>query len=133
MIELSKARKVIEKIDQSPSKVQDIINESEYGICITDDKGNFKYVSDRYTHVYGYTREDLIGKSFTMVVPEGDQTYMQELHDKFIAEGAEISRAWEVVGKGGKKLKIFADALFINSLGDGNAYKVTFVMPADKA
>ncbi|MGF1532949.1 MAG: PAS domain-containing protein [Bernardetiaceae bacterium] len=126
MISLTKARKIIEQIDAAPNKVQDIINESEYGICITDEKGNFRFVSDRYTEIYGYGRNELIGNSFTMIVPTQDKGYLQDLHDKFISEGAEISRVWEVQGKGGKAIKIFADALFTSSL-DGRPHKVTFV------
>lgn len=131
MISLSKARKIVEDIDANPGNVQRVIDGSEYGICITDQNGTFRFVSDYYTKVYGYTRAELIGNSFTMIVPSQDKDYLQNLHDQFINEGAEISQAWEVERKGGKKLKIFADALFTSSLG--GPHKVTFVEPQDKS
>lgn len=128
MVSLAKARKIIEEINAKPDQVQEVINASQYGICITDGDGLFRYVSDYYTEIYGYSRNDLIGNSFTMIVPSKDKDYLKGLHDQFINEGAEISRAWEVEGKGGKKMKIFADALFTSAI-NGKPHKVTFVEP----
>ncbi len=129
MISLLKTRQIRDEINNDPSKVQEIIESSNYGICITDENGNFKFVNDNYEKIYGYTRTELVGNHFTMIVPEDYREYLKDLHDKFIEQGAEISRMWTVQGKDGNPMKIFADARYTNKI-DSRPHKITFVEKA---
>lgn len=129
MISLLKTREIRDKINAKPEDVQQIINSSEYGICITDENGVFRHVNDNYTSIYGYAREELLGNKFTMIVPEEAREYLMQLHDKFIQQGAEISRMWTVQGKDGTTMKIFADARYTDKLNN-KPHKITFVEKA---
>jgi two-component system CheB/CheR fusion protein len=129
MISLLKTREIRDRINAKPEDVQQIINSSEYGICITDENGVFRHVNDNYTEIYGYAREDLLGNKFTMIVPEEAREYLMQLHDKFIQQGAEISRMWTVQGKDGTPMKIFADARYTDKLNN-KPHKITFVEKA---
>ncbi len=64
-----------------------------------------------------------------MVVPSQNKAYLENLHEQFITDKAEISRAWEVEKKGGELIKIFADALFTRAF-DNKPHKLTFVQMA---
>jgi len=129
MISLLKTREIRDRINAKPEDVQQIINSSEYGICITDENGVFRHVNNNYTSIYGYAREELLGNKFTMIVPEEAREYLMQLHDKFIQQGAEISRMWTVQGKDGTPMKIFADARYTDKLNN-KPHKITFVEKA---
>jgi len=104
-----------------------IIQSTPSGICITDEKGFFEYVNPAYCTIYGFQLDELIGKHFTMVVPESHKSWLIELHDKFIAGTNEVRGEWPVRNKNGEELFILADAVRIFGM-DGRPKKVTFVV-----
>ncbi len=128
MINLSKTKKIKDLINEDPENHQAIINESEYGICITDEKGHFAAINDNYCKIYGYSREELVGNHFSIVVPEANRDYLQQLHDEFIEKQTELSRTWEVRNKEGNLFKIDVDARFSDKI-NGKPHKLTFVDP----
>ena len=126
MINLFKTKQIRDNINSSPEDVQQIINESEYCICITNAEGYFVYINDNYCENYEYTRDELVGKHFSMVVLDTEQETMSELHDKFIKTQREISRTWRVKTKTDKILDINVDARYTDVL-DSAPHKITFV------
>lgn len=128
MINLILTKELKNKINDKPEEVQKIVdNEQELGICITNSDGKFVHVNQRYLDIYGYTKDEIIGKSFTIVVPEENQEYMKSLHDKFIEDQYEILRQWKVVNKAGETIDIQVDAGWNDKIFDGKAHKITFV------
>jgi len=128
MINLLKTKKIKDLINENPENHQAIIDESEFGICITDEKGYFVAVNDLYCSIYGYEKSELIGNSFTMMVPKEAQSYLQKLHDEFIEKQTEISRTWEVKGKNGNLFKIDVDARFTDQINH-RPHKITYIDP----
>lgn len=126
MINLFKTKKVKTEIDANPSNTQNIINESEYGICITDENGYFRFVNNMYCQTYGYERGELVGNHFSMVVPDENKLLLNKLHDQYIAEQKEISNTWKVLRKDGELMSIYVDARFTDQI-DGKPHKITFV------
>ncbi len=126
MINLFKTKMVRDSINDQPEKTQEIINESEYCICITNSQGNFVYVNDNYCQNYEYDRSELIGNHFSMVVVDGEEDTMTNLHDKFIETQREISRIWKVKTKTGRVLNINVDARFTDQINN-EPHKITFV------
>lgn len=129
MINLFKTKKTKEAIDKNPENTQAIINESEYSICITNENAIFAFVNDNYCKTYGYTRKELVGNHFSMVVPENTKELLNRLHDEYIEKQKEISNMWEVVNKRGEIMKINVDARFTDKIG-GSPHKITFVQRA---
>ncbi|MFP4657932.1 MAG: ATP-binding protein, partial [Desulfonatronovibrionaceae bacterium] len=107
--------------------MQDIIDHTPLGVCVTDRHGYFESVNNAYCRLYGYQQSELLGAHFTIVVPAKDKSRLAELHDRFIARGAEIRGQWEVVDREGRPRNILADAARIHS-EEGEPKKVTFVM-----
>jgi two-component system CheB/CheR fusion protein len=106
--------------------LKSIFNSVDVGICITDKLGIFVNVNKAYCDIYGYSKEELLGNSFTMVVlPEYKQA-IQKMHDLFIGGEEEIPQEWSVQKKDGGVIDISANArLLIEE--DGTRYKVTSV------
>jgi len=103
-----------------------IFNQANIGICITDKDGIFRFLNRAYCNIYGYEKEELLGRHFTIVVQESQKEYASKMHDRFILEGLnEIPMEWSVVDKKGKILHIIATASRIEFLGE--FYKMTTV------
>lgn len=94
--------------------------------CVTDHEGNFLEVNEAYTQLYGYSQEELLGKHFTLVVPEAYKTYLAELHKRFIAGDVEIPTEYTVQRKDGSLVKIIAEAVRVEDPEEGTS-KLTII------
>ena len=106
-----------------------VIRAAPIGICITDAEGHFEMVNPAYCDFYGYREEELLGRHFTLVVPEADRARMNGLHQRFIAGDSdmEASHECEVQGRDGRPRSILAKAARIQD-AQGGVKKVTFVV-----
>lgn len=105
----------------------EIIEKAPVGICITNKEHIYEYVNDAYCRIYGYTPEELIGNSFTMVVPEQFQEQMISLHDQFMDREYELEGEWQVKAKDGQVLTILANAAYVVD-EKRRPKKITFVL-----
>ncbi|TCT15442.1 PAS domain S-box-containing protein/diguanylate cyclase (GGDEF)-like protein [Natranaerovirga pectinivora] len=64
--------------------IEVIFDISNVGICVTNEIGMYELVNDHYLNIYGYTREEIIGKSFTIVAPSTEKERLLMDHRKFI-------------------------------------------------
>lgn len=129
-INVFRTKEIKEAIAAKPASAQALIDdEKELGICVTDEKGNYAYVNQRYSDIYGYAPGELKGQSFKVVVPPENHDQLQTSHDMFIKNEFEIVRFWEVVKKDGSRIKIQAAAAYFNNIlgANGKGRKVTFV------
>lgn len=125
--DISEKKEQEQHLKESEKRFRTIFNQNVAAMCITDESGYFEMVNDAYIKLYKYSREELIGKHFTMIVPEENREYLSKAHDDFIREGREIRGEWEVEDKDGEKHMILADAAHIEG-PDGRPKKVTFVV-----
>jgi PAS domain S-box-containing protein len=116
-----------EQVRQSEARLRTIIDATPLGICITNEAGVFEYSNNAHCEIFGFIPGEIIGQSFTTVVPPDKKEFWLDLHTKYIAGYKDIRGEWEVVHKSGRKLSILADAARIIG-ADGRPRKVTFVM-----
>ncbi|WHH60099.1 EAL domain-containing protein [Petroclostridium sp. X23] len=103
-----------------------VFQAADVGICVTNEKGEFILFNDAYGRIYGYSREELIGEKFTIVVPDEEKQAVMEKHDDFIRGLPEIGREWKVKRKDGKILDVLVTAgLLIDE--NQKRYKVTTI------
>ncbi len=117
----------ITQLKQSEKRLRTILEGTPLGVCITDSNGVFEYVNPAYCQLYKYRSDELIGKPFTLVVPEANRQFLTDLHDAFIRGDEELRGEWQVQDKNGRAISIMADASRIIGV-DGKPRKVTFVM-----
>lgn len=111
---------------EAQQRFREFVEKTPAGICITDENGFFEYVNPAYCEIYQYTEEELIGKHFTIVVPESARDALSQRHEAFIAGKGEIRGEWSVLRKDGTELTILADAARLNG-EHGKFRKATFV------
>ena len=110
----------------------DIVEKTPVGICITNKKYIYEYVNPAYCRIYGYDFDELIGKPFTVVVPEEHRPYLMELHDRFMHQEYELEGEWEVVTKDNRHLTILANAVYVVD-EQNKPKKITFVLDRTEA
>lgn len=108
------------------NRLYKIIDSTPLGICITSADGRFDYVNPTYCRLYGYSREELLGNHFSMVVPEEFREQLNQLHDSFMLRESELRGEWTVRRKDGSLMSILADAAYVEDV-DGPK-KVTFII-----
>lgn len=126
MINLQETARLKQELEANPQAYEQIIEDTDLAICITNEAGNFVAVNDNYTQWYEYDREELVGESFLKVVPEETQGELSNLHEEFMDIQIEMMRDWEVMSKSGKRLKISVDAGYSDKINDA-PHKITFV------
>jgi PAS domain S-box-containing protein len=128
MISFTETSRLKSELDTRPEEFRNIIQTTELGICITDKDGNYVAVNAPYCAIYGYSSDELIGKHFSIVVPEANVAQLSALHDSFIKNKMEILRKWQVKQKSGNVISIFVDTHYSESL-IGQPTKITFISP----
>jgi PAS domain S-box-containing protein len=118
-----------EALRESEWCTRHVIEKTPIGICVTDEIGRFEFVNPAFRRIYQYECDELVGRHFTMIVPEADRKLLTDLHDEFLATGGEacMRGEWEVMPRDGRRLTILADAARIFG-DDGRPRKVTYVM-----
>lgn len=116
-----------DNLKKSEKRLREIVETTPVGICITNAEGVYEYVNKPYCRLYQYEPEELIGRHFTMVVPEHDRVRLTNLHEEFMGRRWELRGEWSVMRKDGQEVNILADAAYIIDV-DGRPKKVTFVV-----
>lgn len=132
----SDLKEILSKIDEkyktlhllnTASDLEDIMDNVPIGICITNKFGHFEYVNPAYCRLYGYNRTELIGKHFSIVVPEENRAELNKLHDDFMGRTYELQGEWTVKNKKNELITIIANASYLENL-KGEPKKITYVL-----
>ncbi|WP_438968960.1 ATP-binding protein [Nonlabens sp.] len=108
----------------------EIFEQMPIGICITDIDGYFTDVNTTYCDTYGYTKEELIGKLFTTVVPDEYTGVLNKLHDDFFEKQSELQGRWTVQDKNKQQFEIITNAAFLYDEDTKVKKKMTLVVKA---
>lgn len=126
MMDISDSEKLRAEIEENEMMINSVFTNVDIGICLTNDEGNFIRVNDQYCEIYGYTREELIGQAFTLIVPPENRKEAKMMHDRFIDGEEEIPGEWRVMKKDGTIIDVHTAATRI-VLHDNSTVKITTV------
>ena len=126
MMDITASENLQAEIRENEEMINSVFTNVDIGICLTDETGKFIRVNDQYCNIYGYTRDELIGQSFTTVVTPENRKHAQKMHDDFIDGVDEIPAEWKVMRKDGSIIDIQSAASRIE-LHDGSVVKITTV------
>jgi PAS domain S-box-containing protein len=127
MLDITDRKRVEDALRKSEDRFRTMVEETPIGVCITNDQGNFEYVNPAYCQLYHYDPEKILGKPFTIVVPDNKREAAMTMHERFLAGEVEVPQEWEVVTKEGEHLTVLVNTARINGI-DGRAKKATFVV-----
>lgn len=107
-----------------------IFDSSLTGVSVTDQKGFFVDVNKTICKLYGYSKKDLIGSHFTMLVPHGNKKHSTETYNRLFETDDSNQQYWTVVKKNGKEIDLLATGHTITTLS-GEKVRVTNVVSVD--
>ncbi len=120
-----------------PRKVENALRESEQllaslyatmpiGICLTDEDGRFVQANDAYCRIFGYAREELLGRPFTINVPPEEVETAQTLYAQLMRGDMKARSERKRRRKDGQIIYISADYALL-SRQDGQRLVITAV------
>lgn len=114
------------ELEEQRLLLEAIYNIAEVGICVTDETGAYVEVNRAYCELYGYSREELLGKDFTMILPPALREFARKAYQDYLIDGDDLPAEWVVHRKDGASVEIFATCRRL-LFKDGRRFKVTTV------
>jgi PAS domain S-box-containing protein len=109
----------------SEEAFHEFVRPAPIGICVSDRARRFVLVDRSYCRVYGYAEEELLGREFTLVIPEEDRALAAQLHADFLEGRTDESPAeWRLRRKDGTLRQVLVDAARLVS-PSGARFKLT--------
>ena len=96
-----------------PSLLGEIIGHAPIGVAVVDFDGRYRSVNPAYCKMYGYAESDLLGHSFTMVLPPAERTAIMARHQAFLTDGGTLRGEFKVLRHDGVTLHVVAESVKI--------------------
>lgn len=113
--------------DDAISLLTSVFDVSEVGIIVTDQQQRIVRINDSFVRIYGWTRNDLIGKEFLEIITSDERAQAKRNHEEFLRSGIRASGEMKIIRKDGN----IANALFTTAaleLSHGRRFHVTTIM-----
>ncbi len=107
--------------------LEQILDRSPFGIAVFDYEGLYESVNPTYCAIYGYTQDELLGRSITTVFPADRHAWVVGLHRKFLDEGGVLDGEWEVLRRDQMRLQVISESVLLVG-DDGRKRRLVFVM-----
>ena len=104
-----------------------VFSRSPIGVAVIDADGYFRQINPAYCALYGYTEQEMIGRSFTMVFPEDRRELTLKRHQRFLFEGAELRGEFDVVRRDGSHLSVITESVRLPG-EDGRPLRLVYVV-----
>lgn len=113
--------------DDAISLLTSVFDVSEVGIIVTDHNQRIIRVNDSFIRIYGWKREDLVGRLFFEIVAPEEREQAKRNHEEFIKSGIRSSGEVKIMRRDNN----IANALFTTAaleLSHGRRFQVTTIM-----
>lgn len=125
--DISSDKKKEDVLQDSVTLLSSIFNVANIGIAITNDEGQFVRVNAAYCKLYGYEINELLGQSFTLLLPATVRKEALQHHAAFLADTASHSGVWAMRHKNGTIFNSQVSESKIQ-LSEGRRLKITYVI-----
>jgi diguanylate cyclase (GGDEF)-like protein/PAS domain S-box-containing protein len=110
-----------------PSLFGEIIGHAPIGVAVIDFDGRYRSVNPAYCKMYDYAESELIGRSFTMVLPVEERELILARHQAFLTEGGTLKGEFAVLRHDGVTLHVVAESVKIPD-DNGRGLRLAYVV-----
>ena len=114
-----------EALQDSEVRFRALIAHAPVGAAVADERGVLELVNDAFAATYGYTSEEMVGQSITMLVPVEQRAALAATYAGYVARGAEVRDEYTVVTRGGERRTVLGHSVQMTGL-DGRPRRATF-------
>ena len=115
------------KLDATRPNVSQIIEQSPFGNAVIDFDGVYVEVNAAYCATYGYTRDEMIGRSFRMVFPAAEGDRVLALHQHYLAVGGDLKGEWSVLRRDGVRIDVISESVRVQG-DDGRTRRLVYIV-----
>jgi len=108
---LSPAPQDIERSGHALRLMDQIIQRSPIGVAVIDHDGVLRSVNPSFCQIHGYRQEELLGRSFTLLLPPPEHHRVMALHRDFLDLGADMDGERVVLRRDGSMLNVIAHSV----------------------
>ena len=113
--------------DDAISLLTSVFDVSEVGIVVTDRHQRVVRVNDSFVRIYGWARNELVGREFVDFISIDEREAMRRSHSEFVKSGIRSSGEMKLLRRDGN----IANVLFTTAaleLSHGRRFQVTTIM-----
>lgn len=85
-LDVTEQSKMVQRLSESEQRYRSIVDGQHDLLCRVLKDGELTFVNKAFAKMFGMTPEDLIGKSFSIVMPEADRAYLLDLCEGIFEE-----------------------------------------------
>ena len=104
----------------------EVMRHSPLGMAVINFDGKYEAINDLYCDIYGYTKAQMLGHSFTMVFKPEVRDYILDLHQRFLKTGGILAGEWEVQRVDGTILHVISQSAQVPN-NDGTMRRLVYV------
>jgi len=110
--DITESKRMEEMIKESEQRYRDLVEKSGIAISLDDEKGNIKYINERFAELFGYSVKEIETKSIKTIVHPDDVERVIKFYDQRI-HGKPVPSRYEFKGvkKDGTILYLEADVI----------------------
>lgn len=113
--------------DDAVSFLASVFEVSEVGIIVSGEDGKIARVNDSFLRAYGWSRDDVIGEDFTVLVAEDERSRIRVNHKKFMSVDMRSSGEVKLLRKDGRIANVLFTSATLN-LSQNRKFLITTVM-----
>ncbi|MFZ6849134.1 PAS domain S-box protein [Undibacterium sp. RuRC25W] len=104
----------------------EVMQLSPLGMAVINFDGTYEAVNNAYCKIYGYTQENMQGKSFTMIFSPEVRTEILELHQRFLRSETTLGGEWQVVRRDGTIVHVISESAMVTG-SDNKQRRLVYV------
>lgn len=116
-----------EVLRNSEARFRQIVEFAPVAMAITDAAGVFESANDAYCALFSYTRDELVGRPFSILVPEDQRAGEDAAYARRVTDHVEGQRELALQTKAGDRLIVLGNALPL-ATPDGRIVRVSFAI-----
>lgn len=114
LIDITESKRANEKLISTQHLLNAVFNASMNGICIIDNKARIVEVNEAFGRIFGYAHQDLIGSSFSLLVPTDLREHVLLTLEDAYHHQRDTTQDWRMLRRDGGIIDAYVNAQLLD-------------------